>query len=262
MSRKKSKKAIKKVVSSGVRRVPSAFDDDVFTEPERKGSFFRPLLRFDFREHCPSGSESEFVDIDPFSDAAPEVRKGIIPAAAAEPSVAAPEAVISQPADPVGEASAEFVKELELTIHKDEDPIANVPLVEVRESVPEGQDPSPSVTAFNKRFGTSHRGELLSVGCEVTKNRDGTPRILMLWESPALIDETGEEGSDESLETLEGIACGSRRGADSSQKKASASVGKSSSSSGKKVVIKNFSRQGSSLFSITLDSHHFTISCL
>jgi hypothetical protein len=30
-------------------------------------------LRFDFREHCPSGSENEFVDIDSFSDAAPEV---------------------------------------------------------------------------------------------------------------------------------------------------------------------------------------------
>jgi hypothetical protein len=262
MSHKKSKKAVKKVISSGVRRVPSAFDDDVFAELERKGSFFWPLLRFDFHEHCPSGSESEFVDIDSFSDAAPEVRKEIIPDATVEPSAAAPEAVISQPADPVGEASAEFIRELELTIHKDEDPVANVPLVEVRESVPEGQDPSPSIAAFNKSFGTSHRGELLNVGCEVTKNRDGTPRILTLWESPALIDETGEEGSDESLETLEGIACGSRRGADSSQKKASTSEGKSSSSSGKKVVIKNFSRQGSSLFSITLESHRFTIPCL
>jgi hypothetical protein len=260
MSRKKSKKAVKKVVSSGVRQVPSAFDDDIFTEPERKGSFFWPLLRFDFHEHCPSGSESEFMDIDSFSDAAPEVRKEIIPDAADEPSAAAPEAVISQPADLVGEASAEFIRELELTIHKDEDPVANVPLVEIRESVPEGQDPSPSVTAFNKSFGTSHHGELLSVGYEVTKNRDDTPpRILTLWESPALIDETGEEGSDDSLE---GIACGSRRVADSSQKKASASVGKSSSSSGKKVFIKNYSRQGSSLFSITLDSHRFTISCL
>jgi hypothetical protein len=227
MSRKKSKKAVKKVISSGVRRVPSAFDD-VFMEPKRKGSFFWPLLRFDFREHCPSGSESELVNIDSFSDAAPEVRKEVIPDAAAEPSAAAPEAVISQPADPVGEASAEFIRELELTIHKYEDPLANVPLVEVRESVPEGQDSSPSVAAFNKRFGTSHRGELLSVGCEVTKNRDGTPRILTLWESSALINETGEEGSDESLETLEGIACSSRRGADSSQKKASSSAGKSS----------------------------------
>jgi hypothetical protein len=248
MSRKKPKKAVKKVVSSGVWRVPSAFDDDLFTEPEQKGSFFWPLLRFDFREHCPSGSKSEFMDIDSFSDAAPEVRKEIIPDAAAEPSPVAPEVAISQPAGPVGDASAEFIKELELTIHKGEDPVPNVPSVEVRESVPEGQDPSPSVAAFNKSFGTSHRGEFLSVGCEVTKNKDGTSRILTLWESPALIDETGEEGSDESRETLEGIACGSSRGADSSQKKASTSVGKSSSSSGKKVVIRNMSRQGSSLF--------------
>jgi hypothetical protein len=259
MSHKISKKAVEKVISSGVWRVPSVFDDDIFTEPERKGSFFWLLLRFDFREHCPSGSESEFVDIDSFSDATPEVRKEIIPDAAAGPSVAAPEAVISQHADPVGEEYAEFIRELELTIHRDEDSVANVSLVEVRESVPEGQDPSPSVASFNNSFGTSHCGELLSVGCEVTKNRDGTLRILMLWESPALIDETGEEGSDDSLE---GIACGSRRAADSSQKKAFASVGKSSSSSGKKVVMKNYSRQGSSLFSITLDSHHFTISCL
>jgi hypothetical protein len=243
MSRKKSKKAVKKVVSSGVQRVPSAFDD-VFTEPEPKGPFFWPLLRFDFHEHCPSGSESEFVDIDSFSDAAPEVRKEVIPDAVAEPSAATPEAITSQPADLVGEASAEFVRELELTIHKDEDPVTNVPLVEVRESLPEGQDPSPSIAVFNKSFGTSHRGELLSIDREVTKNRDGTPWILTLWESPALIDETGEEGSDDSLE---GIACGSRKVADSSHKNASASAGKSSSSSGKKVIMKNYSRQGSSL---------------
>jgi hypothetical protein len=195
MSRKKSNKTVNKVISSGVQRVPSAFDD-IFVEPELKGSFFWPLLRFDFHEHFPSGSENEFVDIDSFSDAAIEVREEVIPDAAAESSAvgpeaamphpaAAPEATMPRPADPVGEASAEFVRELELTIHKDEDPVGNVPLVEVRESVPEGQDPSPSVAAFNKSFGTSHRGELLSVGCEVTKNRDGTPRILTLWESPA-----------------------------------------------------------------------------
>jgi hypothetical protein len=93
----------------------------------------------------------------------------------------------------------------------------------------------------------------------VTKNRDGTPRILTLWESPALIDETGEEASDDSLE---GIACGSNKVADSSQKNASASAGKSSSSSGKKVIMKNYNRQGSSLFSISLDSRLFTMSCL
>jgi hypothetical protein len=42
--------------------------------------------------------------------------------------------------------------------------------------------------------------------------------------------------------------------AESSQKNASASTGKSSSSSGKKVIMKNYSRQGSSLFPIILDS--------
>jgi hypothetical protein len=90
MSRKKAKKAIKKIVATEVRRVPSAFDDDLFTEPKQKGSFFWPLLIFDFREHCPSGFESEFVDIDSFSDTAPEVRKEIIPDAAAEPLLLPP----------------------------------------------------------------------------------------------------------------------------------------------------------------------------
>jgi indole-3-glycerol phosphate synthase len=84
------------------------------------------------------------------------------------------------------------------------------------------------------------------------------PRILTLWESSAL-DETWEEGLDDSLE---GIACISRKVADFSQKNASTSAGKSSSSSGKKVIMKNYSRQGSSLFSITLDSRCFTTSCL
>jgi hypothetical protein len=85
MSRKKAKKAVKKVVSCEVRRVPSAFDDDLFVESNRKGSFFWPLLRFNFHEHFPSGSENEFVDIDSFSDAAPEVQKEVVSAAAAEP---------------------------------------------------------------------------------------------------------------------------------------------------------------------------------
>jgi hypothetical protein len=85
MSRKKANKAVKKVVSSEIWRVPSAFDDDLCMEPSQKGSFFWPLLRFNFREHCPSGSENEFVDIDSFLDAAPEVQKEMIPDAAAKP---------------------------------------------------------------------------------------------------------------------------------------------------------------------------------
>jgi hypothetical protein len=73
MSRKKLKKAVKKVSSVGVRRVPSAFDDDAFVEADSlKGVCRWPL--FNFRDNCPSGSENEFVDVDSFSDAAPEVR--------------------------------------------------------------------------------------------------------------------------------------------------------------------------------------------
>jgi hypothetical protein len=189
MSRKKAKKAIKKVVSSEVRWVPSAFDDDLFTEPSQKGSFLWPLLSFNFREHCPSSSENEFVDIDSFSDAAPKVQKEIIPDAAAEPPTAVP-----QSGHPPEEASPEFTKELELfTIHRGENPIPDTPLVEVREAVPEGRDPSPSVAAFNKSFCTLHRGELLSVGCEVARNKGGAPKILTLLKSFALVDET-EEG--------------------------------------------------------------------
>jgi hypothetical protein len=95
MSRKKANKAIKKVVSSEVQRVPSAFDDDLFTEPSQKGSFFWPLLRFNFREHCPSGSENEFVDIDSFSDAAPEIQKVVVSAVATGGPATATDAAVS-----------------------------------------------------------------------------------------------------------------------------------------------------------------------
>jgi hypothetical protein len=128
MSRKKSKKAVRKVVSSEVRRVPSAFDDNLFMEPaSQKGSYFWPLLRFNFREHCPSSSENEFVDIDSFLDDAPEVQKEVIPDAAAEPPVTATVAVVPQSDHPHDEASPEFTKELELTIHRGEDPIQDAP---------------------------------------------------------------------------------------------------------------------------------------
>jgi hypothetical protein len=81
---------VRKVVSSGVRRVPSAFDVNLSMEAAgQKGSCFWPLLRFNFRENCPSGSGNEFVDIDSFSHAAPEVRKDVVPDATAEPPVTA-----------------------------------------------------------------------------------------------------------------------------------------------------------------------------
>jgi hypothetical protein len=121
-------------------------------------------------------------------------------------------------------------------------------LVEVREALPEGPDPSPFVAAFNKSFGTLHRGELLSVGCELARNKGGAPKILTLWKSSALVDETGEGGSEQSLHSLGGAVHDFEQDPRSSLKKTSASLGKSSSSSRKKVTLQNLSRQGSTLF--------------
>jgi hypothetical protein len=243
MIRKKAKKAVKKIISIEVRRVPSAFDDDLFTEPGQKGSFFWPLLRFNFCEHCSSGSENEFMDIDSFSNAAPEVQKEIIPDATAEPPTAIP-----QSAHPQGEATPEFTKELELTVHRGENPVPDAPLVEVHEVLPEGRDPSPSVAAFNKSFDTLYRGELLSVGCEVSRNKGGAPKILTLCKSSALIDETGGEGSEQSLDSHGGVVRDSGKEPRTSLQKTPASLGKSSSGSGKKVTLQNLSRQGSTIF--------------
>jgi hypothetical protein len=139
MSRKKLKKAVKKVSSSGVQWVPSAFDDDLFVGADsQKGSCFWPLLRFNIQDNCPLGSENEFVDIDSFSDAAPEVRKEAVLVIAAEAPVAAeapaaaetlaaveapaaaeaPTTDVSLPTRSRDEASPELTKELELTVQR------------------------------------------------------------------------------------------------------------------------------------------------
>jgi hypothetical protein len=162
------------------------------------------------------------VDVDSFSDVAPEVRKEAVPDAAAEPAVEAEVTIpaeaptaaeasaadISQPALSRDEASPEFAKELELTVQRGENPTENAPLVEVREVVPEDQTPSPSLAAFNKSFGTSHRGKLLSVGFETTGVGSKTSKILTLWKSSATVDESGGERSGQP----EGAAPGSEKG--------------------------------------------------
>jgi hypothetical protein len=68
LSRKKIKKAVKKIAITEVRRVPSSFDDDMIFEPSHKGFFscLWPNLRFDVRRHCTPGSENEFVDVETF----------------------------------------------------------------------------------------------------------------------------------------------------------------------------------------------------
>jgi hypothetical protein len=47
--------------------------------------------------------------------------------------------------------------------------------------------------AFNKSFGTSYRGELLSVGYEKADARDGTSKLITLWDSSKIVDETEKE---------------------------------------------------------------------
>jgi hypothetical protein len=192
MSQKKAKKAVKKIVAAEVRRVPSAFDDDIFAEPSHKGFSSWPFLRFNFHEHYTPISENEFVDVGSFSDVVAEVQKEVVAAATGETSAAAIDTVAPQRVHPQEEASPEFAKDLELTIHTGEDPTQDAPLFEVREDLPEGQAPSPSLAAFNKSFGTSYHGELLRVGCKAARIGDGTSKILTLRKSPTLVDETGQ----------------------------------------------------------------------
>jgi hypothetical protein len=177
------------------------------------------------------------VDIDSFSDATLEVQKEIIPDAAAEPPVATNDTVVPQSSHPEEEASPEFTRDLDLTVQKIDEPIQDVALLLTREDLPEGQDPSPSVATFSKSFGTSHRSELLSVDCEMARNKGGEPRVLTLWKSSALIDETEERGSEQSLHSVGEVGRDSGKEPCSSLKKTSASLGKSSSSSGKKVTM-------------------------
>jgi hypothetical protein len=111
-----------------------------------------------------------------FSDDVADVQTEVTaPVAAADVGVADP-----QRSGPQDEASPEFTRELEMTVHRGENPVQIVPLVETREDLPEGQVPSPSIVAFNKNFGTSYRGELLSVGCEMVAEGDGASKLLKL----------------------------------------------------------------------------------
>jgi hypothetical protein len=68
------------------------------------------------------------------------------------------EATDPEPSGPQDEASPEFTKDLDMTVHTGESPVHNVPLVETREDLREGQDPCPSIVSFNKSFGTSYQG--------------------------------------------------------------------------------------------------------
>jgi hypothetical protein len=142
------------------------------------------------------------VDIVSFPDAAPEVQKEVIPDTV-EPPVTATDTAVPQSVHPHDEASPEFTKELELTIHRGEDPVQDAPLLEIRKKVPEVQAPSPSLAAFNKSFGTSHRGELLSVGFEAASIGDGTSKILHSGNRLHLLMKQKKESRNKRLTCLE-----------------------------------------------------------
>jgi hypothetical protein len=248
MSRKKAKKAVKKIVAAEVRRVPSAFDDDIFAEPSQKGFSSWPFLRFNFHEHYTPSSENEFVDVGSFSDVAAEVQNEVVSAIIDETPTAVIDTVGPQSVHHQEEASPEFMKELELTVHRGEDPIQDAPLLQICEDLPKGQAPSPSLAAFNKSFGTSYRGELLSVGCKAASIGDGTSKILTLWKSPTLVDETGEGASEQTSRLPGETARDSGKKPCTSSKKTLVSSGKPSASSRKKINSKDPSKKGSLLF--------------
>jgi hypothetical protein len=128
MRQKKSKKPVKKIVATEVRRVPSILDDDVFAGPSQKGFSSWPFLRFTFHEQHTLGSENEFMDVGSFSDVIFEVQKEIDMAAAMNDVIEVAEA------QPSTEVSSEFARELEMMIHKGEDPVHDVPLIETRKT--------------------------------------------------------------------------------------------------------------------------------
>jgi hypothetical protein len=89
-------------------------------------------------------------------------------------------------------------------VQRSGDAVDDLPLVETREEIPERQDPSPSIDAFNESFGTSFRGELLSVSREMAIVGGGASKLLLLWNSPEFVDETGGEASTKKKSRLTG----------------------------------------------------------
>jgi hypothetical protein len=86
--------------------------------------------------------------------------------------------------------------------------------------------------AFNKSFGTSYRGELLSVDYEKADVRDGTSKLLTLWNSYKFVDEIGEGASKQTSPPLIGTPHQS---------------GKEPSSSSQRVTVETIRRKGSQI---------------
>jgi hypothetical protein len=142
LGQKKAKKAVNKIVVATIQCVPLAFLDDEMTEEPRPIGFSSCLwcdLRYGVRHNYSPDSENEFVDVETFSEDFLEVQ--VVPLGfAAETEVDTSQAVASK-----DKASPKFTKDLELTVQRGDDPIENPSLIESREELPKGKDPSPSV---------------------------------------------------------------------------------------------------------------------
>jgi hypothetical protein len=167
LGQKKAKKAVKKIVVSTVRRVPSTFSDDEMIDELRPTGFSSCLwcdLRFNVRHSCTPGSENEFVNVETFSDDVLKVQEALTSSVVVDDDAKANPSRASTSED---KASPKFDKTLERTVQRSGDPVEDLPLIETHEELPEGQDPSPSVVAFNESFSASFTGELLNVSGEM-----------------------------------------------------------------------------------------------
>jgi hypothetical protein len=108
LGQKKIKTAVKKIVATEVRRVPSAFDDDMINKPHPKGfsSCLWCDLRFNIRRSYSPSSENELVDIESFSDGVTGAEKATTDSVViSDARGAAP-----QPSSPQDKDSPEFTR--------------------------------------------------------------------------------------------------------------------------------------------------------
>jgi hypothetical protein len=144
------------------------------------------VLRFGVCPVYTPSYENEFIDVETFSDIVPEVRETPVDSAvAAMLRLVLPKLLLLRM-----KLLQSLPKIWSALCKKSCDIVENPSLIENREEIPDDQDPSPSVTAYNKSFGTSFRGELLSVRGEVVDTDDGVPKFSLLWTSPEFVGET------------------------------------------------------------------------
>jgi hypothetical protein len=116
------------------------------------------------------------------------------------------------------EASPKFTEELEHTVKKDSDLIGNPLSIVNHEEVPEDQDPTLSIEAYNESFGTSFRGELLSVSGEVIGTDGGVHKFSLRWTSSKLMGEAGGDASKKKLRLSGKAVSGAEKQTSSLQK--------------------------------------------